>query len=31
VTFRLARLPGHSYYRTLNRKLGWSGQPNYRR
>lgn len=31
VTFQLARLPGHSYYRTLNRKLGWSGQPNYRR
>lgn len=31
VTFRLARLPGHSYYGTLNRKLGWSGQPNYRR
>jgi NAD+ kinase len=31
VTFRLARLPGHSYYATLNRKLGWSGQPNYRR
>ena len=31
VTFQLARLPGHSYYGTLNRKLGWSGQPNYRR
>lgn len=31
VTFQLARLPGHSYYRTLNRKLGWSGQPIYRR
>lgn len=30
VTFRLARLAGHSYYRTLNRKLGWSGQPHYR-
>lgn len=31
VSFKLARLPGHSYYDTLNRKLGWSGQPNYRR
>jgi len=31
VTFRLARLHGHSYYQTLNWKLGWSGQPNYRR
>ena len=31
VSFQLARLPGHSYYGTLNRKLGWSGQPHYRR
>lgn len=31
VTFQLARLQGHSYYQTLNRKLGWSGQPHYRR
>ncbi|WP_166819817.1 NAD(+)/NADH kinase [Thalassoroseus pseudoceratinae] len=31
VTFQLARLPNHSYYRTLHRKLGWSGQPHYRR
>lgn len=28
VTFQLARLPNHSYYRTLHRKLGWGGQPN---
>ena len=31
TSFQLARLPGHSYYGTLNRKLGWSGQPHYRR
>ena len=31
VTFQLARLPGHSYYATLRRKLGWSGQPLYGR
>ena len=29
VTFKLAKLPGQSYYSTLHRKLGWSGQPNY--
>lgn len=29
VTFKLARLPGHSYYATLHRKLGWGGQPRY--
>ena len=29
VTFKLAKLPGRSYYTTLQRKLGWSGQPNY--
>lgn len=27
--FRLARLPGTSYYATLHRKLGWGGQPRY--
>lgn len=31
VTFQLARLPGHSYYKTLHRKLGWGGQPHYGR
>ena len=31
VTFKLARLEHHSYYSTLHRKLGWSGQPEYRR
>jgi NAD+ kinase len=31
VTFQLARLPGHSYYTALHRKLGWAGQPRYRR
>ena len=25
-TFLLARVPGHSYYATLRRKLGWGGQ-----
>ena len=29
VTFQLARVPGHSYYGTLHRKLGWGGQPKY--
>ncbi len=29
VTFKLAKLRGHSYYTTLQRKLGWSGQPHY--
>lgn len=29
VTFKLARFGGHSYYRTLHRKLGWGGQPRY--
>jgi NAD+ kinase len=29
VAFQLARLSGHSYYRTLHRKLGWGGQPHY--
>ena len=30
VSFKLARTPGHSYYATLHRKLGWGGQPRYR-
>jgi NAD+ kinase len=30
LTFKLVRLPGHSYYATLHRKLGWGGQPRYR-
>lgn len=29
VAFQLARIPGHSYYGTLHRKLGWAGQPRY--
>ena len=28
--FQLARVPGHSYFGTLYRKLGWGGQPRYR-
>jgi len=31
VTFQLAKVAGHSYYGTLHRKLGWAGQPQYRR
>ena len=30
-TFQLVKLPGHSYYEMLHRKLGWGGQPQYRR
>jgi len=30
VSFKLAKIPGHSYYATLHRKLGWGGQPQYR-
>jgi NAD+ kinase len=30
VTFKLAKVPGTSYYTTLHRKLGWGGQPQYR-
>ncbi len=30
VSFKLAKIPGHSYYATLHRKLGWGGQPRYR-
>ncbi|MBL8808749.1 MAG: NAD(+)/NADH kinase [Planctomycetaceae bacterium] len=29
-TLKLVRLPGHSYYGTLHRKLGWQGQLEYR-
>ncbi len=29
TTFQMVRLPGHNYYRTLHRKLGWGGQPQY--
>lgn len=29
VQFQLARVPGHSFYGTLHRKLGWAGQPRY--
>ncbi len=28
-TFKLVRLPGHNYYNTLHRKLGWHGQLDY--
>jgi len=31
VSFQLVRLKGHSFYSTLHRKLGWHGQPRYRR
>lgn len=31
VNFQLVRLTGHSFYRTLHRKLGWHGQPRYQR
>ena len=30
ITFKLAKVPGTSYYTTLHRKLGWGGQPKYR-
>jgi len=29
VTFQMAKVPSHSYYGTLHRKLGWGGQPQY--
>jgi NAD+ kinase len=29
VTFKLARVSGHSYYAMLRRKLNWGGQPRY--
>jgi len=31
VTFKLARIPGHSFYATINKKLGWGGQLRYRK
>lgn len=31
VNFKLARVPHHSYYATLHKKLGWGGQPRYQR
>lgn len=31
LRFQMAKVPGSSYYATLHRKLGWGGQPNYRR
>jgi NAD+ kinase len=30
VSFQLARLKGYSFYKSLQAKLGWSGQPVYR-
>ncbi|MFY9254359.1 MAG: NAD(+)/NADH kinase [Fuerstiella sp.] len=30
ATFKLIHFPGHSYYKTLHRKLGWRGQLEYR-
>ncbi len=30
VSFKMARIPGHSYYGMLHRKLGWSGQTRAR-
>ncbi len=30
-TFKLVKLPGHNFYTMLHRKLGWGGQPRYRR
>lgn len=29
VSFQLVRLPDHSYYATLHRKLGWGGQTQF--
>lgn len=31
VEFKLVKLPGHDFYQTLHRKLGWDGQPRYQR
>jgi NAD+ kinase len=31
VEMQVAKVPGNSYYSTLHHKLGWGGQPNYRR
>lgn len=30
VSFKLAKIAGHSYYSTLHRKLGWAGQVRHR-
>jgi NAD+ kinase len=30
VAFRLVKVPGHSYYRTLRDKLRWGAPPNFR-
>lgn len=30
VAFRLIKVPGHSYFRTLHDKLRWGATPNYR-
>jgi NAD+ kinase len=30
VSFRLARVAGRSFYKTLRDKLHWGAQPNYR-
>jgi NAD+ kinase len=30
VSFRLIKVPGHTYYQTLRDKLRWGTQPNYR-
>jgi NAD+ kinase len=30
VSFRLVKVPGHSYYRTLRDKLRWGARPSYR-
>ncbi|MCX7667060.1 MAG: NAD(+)/NADH kinase, partial [Gemmataceae bacterium] len=29
VCFRLVKVPGHSYYKTLREKLRWGTAPNY--
>ncbi|GAG36796.1 unnamed protein product, partial [marine sediment metagenome] len=29
VRFKLVVAPGHSYYRTLREKLGWSGRLHF--
>ncbi|MDO4575985.1 MAG: NAD(+)/NADH kinase [Planctomycetia bacterium] len=29
IRFRMLNVPGYSYYTTLQKKLGWSGHPNY--
>ena len=30
VSFRIVKVPGHSYYQTLREKLHWGAPPNYR-